>query len=110
MISLKDELQQFTSKIEIKGRLETRDGNYRIYFNEFEDAEYEFLVKNKYAILEFLKGLECVNSSRTYMEDLMYCGDDGKCIKMKIPTSISRSTKIIVQTFQKKIFNKGVKI
>lgn len=78
MISIKDELQQFTSKIEIKGRLETRDGNYRIYFNEFEDAEYEFLVKNKYAILEFLKSLECVNSGRTYMEDLMYCGDDGR--------------------------------
>lgn len=78
MISLKDELQQFTSKIEIKGRLETRDGTYTVYFNEFEDAEYEFLVKNKYTILEFLKSLECVNSGRTFMKNLMYWGDDDK--------------------------------
>lgn len=78
MISIKDELQQFTSKIEIKGRLETRDGNYTVYFKEFEDAEYEFLVKNKYAIFEFLKDLECVDSNHTYMEDLMYWGDDDK--------------------------------
>lgn len=78
MISKKDELQQFVSKIEIKGRLETEDGNYTVFFNEFKDAEYEFLVKNKHAILELLESLECVDSGRTYMEDLMYCGDDGK--------------------------------
>lgn len=78
MISKKDELQQLTSKIEIKGRLETEDGNYIIFFNEFEDAEYEFLVKNKEAILELLKSLECVDSGHTYMQDLMYCEDDGK--------------------------------
>lgn len=78
MINKKDELQQLTSKIEIKGRLETEDGNYIIFFNEFEDAEYEFLVKNKYAILDFLTNLECVDSGHTYMRDLMYCGDDGK--------------------------------
>lgn len=78
MISKKDELQQFVSKIEIKGRLETEDGNYTVFFNEFEDAEYEFLVQNKYAILELLKSLECVDKGHTYMQDLMYCGDDGK--------------------------------
>ena len=78
MIGIKDELQQFTSKIEIKGRLETRDGNYTIFFNEFEDGEYEFLVQNKYAILNFLTSLECVDGGHTYMRDLMYCGDDGK--------------------------------
>lgn len=78
MINKKDELQQLTSKIEIKGRLETEDGNYIIFFNEFEDAEYEFLVKNKEAILELLKSLDCVDSGHTYIQDLMYCGDDGK--------------------------------
>lgn len=78
MISKKDELQQLTSKIEIKGRLETRDGNYTIFFTEFEDAEYDFLVQNKYAILDFLTSLECVDNGHTYMRDLMYCGDDGK--------------------------------
>lgn len=78
MISKKDELQQFTSKIEIKGRLETSDGNCTIFFNEFEDAEYDFLVQNKYAILSFLTSLECVDSEHTYMRDLEYCGDDGK--------------------------------
>ena len=78
MISKKDELQQLVSKIEIKGRLETEDGNYIIFFSEFEDAEYEFLVQNKEAILELLTSLECVDSGHTYMRDLMYCADDGK--------------------------------
>ena len=78
MISKKDELQQFVSKIEIKGRLETEDGNYTVFFNEFEDAEYEFLVQNKEAILELLKSVEGVDREHTYMRDLMYCGDDGK--------------------------------
>ncbi len=78
MISKKDELQQFVSKIEIEGRLVTEDGNYTVFFDEFEDAEYEFLVQNKEAILELLKSLECVDSGHTYMQDLMYCGDDGK--------------------------------
>lgn len=84
MISKKDELQQFVSKIEIKGRLETEDGNYTVFFNEFEDAEYEFLVKNKYAILELLESLECVDSGNTYMKDVMYCGDDGRMYQDEI--------------------------
>lgn len=78
MISKKDELQQFVSKIEIEGRLETEDGNYTVFFDEFVDAEYEFLIQNKEAILELLKSLECVDSGHTYMQDLMYWGDDDK--------------------------------
>lgn len=78
MIFIKAQLQQFVSKIEIKGRLETRDGKYTIYFNEFKDAEHDFLIKNKHAILEFLRSLECVNRGQTYMEDLEYYDDDGK--------------------------------
>ena len=78
MISKKDELQQFVSKIEIEGRLETEDGNYTVFFDEFEGAEYEFLIQNKKAIIELLKSLECVDSDHTYMKDLMYCGNDGE--------------------------------
>lgn len=78
MISKKDELQQFVSKIEIEGRLETEDGNYTVFFDEFVGAEYEFFIQNKEAILEFLKSLECVDSEDTYMEDLMYWENDGK--------------------------------
>ena len=78
MISKKDELQQFVSKIEIEGRLVTEDGNYTVFFDEFEDAEYEFLIQNKGAILELLKSLECVDSDYTYMEDLMYCENNGE--------------------------------
>lgn len=80
MIFIKAQLQQFVSKIEIKGRLETRDGKYTIYFNEFKGAEYDFLIKNKHAILEFLRSLECVNRGQTYMEDLEYYDDDGKMV------------------------------
>lgn len=69
MISKKDELQQFVNKIEIEGRLATEDGNYTVFFNEFKGAEYEFLIQNKEAILELLKGSECVDSGKTYMEN-----------------------------------------
>ena len=78
MISKKDELRQFVSKIEIEGRIKTDNGNYTVFFNEFEDAEYEFLVQNKEVILELLKSLECVDNEHTYMEDLLYYGDDDK--------------------------------
>lgn len=104
MISKKDELQQFVSKIEIEGRNKTDNGNYTVFFNEFEDVEYEFLVQNKEAILELLKSLECVDSEHTWK---ICCTTEtiAKYTKMNFLVSSLCFVLIIVQMSQKKIFN-----
>lgn len=61
MISKKDELQQFVSKIEIEGRSQTDNGNWLVYFDEFKNAEYEFLIENKEEILNILRSRESVS-------------------------------------------------
>lgn len=61
MITKNSELQQLASKIEIEGRNQTDNGNWIIYFNEFEDPEYEFLIENQFEIAKILRSRESVS-------------------------------------------------
>lgn len=61
-----DKLQQFVSKIEIEGRDQTDNGNWIVYFDEFKDAEYEFLIENKKEILNILRSRESVSEVQCF--------------------------------------------
>lgn len=69
MITKNSELQQLASKIEIEGRSQTDNGNWIIYFNEFEDPEYEFLIENQFEIAKILRSRESVSEVQHYVKD-----------------------------------------
>lgn len=64
-----DKCKQFASKIELKGRECTDNGNWIIYFDEFEEDELNFLLENKEEIIAILNNRESVS------EALLICDD-----------------------------------
>lgn len=64
-----DKCKQFASKIELEGREHTDNGNWIIYFDEFEGDELNFLLENKEEIITILNNRESVS------EALLICDD-----------------------------------